>query len=352
MDLVRRKLRLLHYSKRTEEAYLGWIEQYLRFVRAKRGEWVHPANARGAEVNEFLTFLAVERNVAAATQNQALSSLLFLYTRVLEMELPAVDAVRAQRPARLPTVLSIDEVRRLLECLPRGPYRLMGELMYGSGLRVMECVRLRVKDIDFERGQITIRDGKGQKDRAVPLPRKLQGDLRRQQQRAAQVHRRDVADGHGRVWLPHALREKYPQADGELAWQYLFPSSRLSRDPREPREAMECPTRQALPADSGLLQTTVHGDSLPDVRPALRRHHLHENAVQKAVHTAVRQAGFMKRVSCHTLRHSFATHLLEGGADIRTVQELLGHADVSTTMIYTHVLQRGACGVTSPLDRL
>jgi integron integrase len=274
-----------------------------------------------ADVNEFLTHLAVSRDVAASTQNQALSAMLFLYKHVLRMELPSVDAVRVQRPTRLPVVLSADKVRRLLACMPAGMHRTMAELMYSAGLRLMECCRLRVKDIDFDRGQLVVREGKGDKDRAAPLAARLREPLHCQIERVAARHEQDATAGHGQVWLPHALAAKYPQAGGELGWQYLFPSKRLSVDPRE-------------------------------TGGSLRRHHVHENSVQKAVKAAVRASGLTKPASCHTLRHSFATRLLEAGADIRTVQELLGHADVSTTMIYTHVLERGACGVTSPLDRL
>jgi integron integrase len=321
LERVARQLRALHYSKRTEAAYLHWIERYLRYVRQRDGQWRPPHELGVADVNDFLTHLAVSRNVAASTQNQALSAMLFLYKQVLHIELPLVDAVRAQRPARLPVVLSADEVRRLLACMPPGVHRTMAELMYSAGLRLMECCRLRVKDVDFARGQIIVREGKGDKDRVAPLAERLREPLRRQVERVAALHEQDAAAGHGRVWLPHALAAKYPQASGELAWQYLFPSKRLSTDPREPGGP-------------------------------LRRHHVHENAVQKAVKTAVRASGLAKPASCHTLRHSFATHLLQAGADIRTVQELLGHVDVSTTMIYTHVLARGACGVVSPLDRL
>jgi integron integrase len=352
MEMVRDKLRVLHYSKRTEQSYLLWIEQFLRFARQAAGRWIHPRDMPAGQINDFLTYLAVERRVAASTQNQALSAILFLYQKVLEIQMPPIDAVRAQRPTRLPTVLSIDEVRRLIACVPRGMHRLLCELMYGAGLRLMEAVRLRVKDIDFQRGQIIVREGKGEKDRAVPLPNKLIAPLREQIARVADLHPRDLADGYGSVWLPYALAEKLPGASRELGWQYLFPSSRLSRDPREPREAQEMRQRPAAPRGRASPRRESPVSEKPDHLPALRRHHLHENAVQKAVRAAVLRAGFTKRVSCHTLRHSFATHLLEAGYDIRTVQELLGHADVSTTMIYTHVLQRGACGVTSPLDRL
>ncbi|MCI0333619.1 MAG: integron integrase [Planctomycetes bacterium] len=346
LDQVRDKLRVLHYSKRTEKSYLLWIEQFLRFARQADGTWVHPAKLRGGEVNQFLTYLAVERGVAASTQNQALSALLFLHQRVLEIELPPLEAVRATRPERLPTVLSVDEVRRLLSAVPPGVYRTLAELMYSAGLRLMESVRLRVKDIDFARGQIMVRDGKGGKDRAVPLAQRLQRPLHTQLETVAALHARDLAAGRGRVWLPDALAEKLPNAPAELAWQYLFPSKRLSADPRNVAGTLRVPSARL---DNRSDDSSCGTRSVP---ATLMRHHVHENAVQKAVQAAVRKAGFTKRVSCHTLRHSFATHLLEAGYDIRTVQELLGHADVSTTMVYTHVLARGACGVTSPLDRL
>ncbi len=319
LDQVRDALRTRHYSIRTEEAYLGWIRRYILF-HGKR----HPREMGAAEIEAFLTDLAVEGRVAASTQNQALAALLFLYQNVLEVDLPRLDAVRAKRPERLPVVLSIDEVRTVLGGM-RGVYRLMAELMYGSGLRLLECCRLRVKDLDFARGQIVVREGKGDKDRVVPLPRSRAEQLREQVRSVKVLHDRDLASGHGRVWLPSALGEKYPQADRELGWQYLFPSSRLGVDPR-----FDGPSGQA---------------------PRMR-HHVHENMVQKQFRKAVLAAGITKRASCHTLRHSFATHLLEAGHDIRTVQELLGHRDVSTTMIYTHVLQLGAGGVSSPLDRL
>ena len=315
LDQLRAKTRLLHYSKRTEDAYVDWSTRFILF-HGKR----HP-NAMGvAEIEAFLTHLAVERKLAASTQNQAFSALLFLYQKVLEIELPKVEFLRAQRPDRLPVVMSVDEVRAILDRMI-GTHRLLAELMYGSGLRILECCRLRVKDVDFDRHQILVRDGKGEKDRAVPLPRRLEPKLKGQLVEAKVIHERDLAAGNGRVWLPYAYAEKWPQADREFGWQYLFPSSKLSVDPR---------------SDDGVL----------------RRHHIHENGVQKEVKKAVLACGFAKRVSCHTFRHSFATHLLEAGSDIRTVQELLGHADVSTTMIYTHVLQRGPGGVVSPLDRL
>jgi integron integrase len=318
LDRVRTRLRIGHYSIRTEEAYVGWIRRYILF-HGKR----HPAEMGTAEVEAFLTSLAVEGRVAASTQNQAMAALLFLYTHVLEIPLGSIDALRAKRPKRLPVVLSRDEVRAVLGRM-EGVYRLMAELMYGSGLRLLECCRLRVKDVDFDRRQIVVREGKGDKDRVVPLPGSVVERLQGRIEVVRHQHRDDLAGGLGRVWLPTALAEKFPKADRELGWQYLFPSSRLSLDPR---------------AETG--------------SPPIRlRHHLDENQIQKKVRAAVIATGLTKRASCHTLRHSFATHLLEAGADIRTVQELLGHQDISTTMLYTHVLQRGACGVVSPLDRL
>tara|TARA_B100002049_G_scaffold216205_1_gene182017 strand:- start:740 stop:1714 length:975 start_codon:yes stop_codon:yes gene_type:complete len=313
LDQVRERIRLKHYSIRTEKTYLAWIRRFILFHDKK-----HPKDMGKPEVETFLTHLAVDRHVAASTQNQALNAVLFLYKEVLGTELPWMeDVVRVKRPARIPEVLSSSEVARLLTQLD-GTYRLMASLLYGSGLRLMEAVRLRVKDVDFDYRQIVVRDAKGAKDRVTPLPASIAETLKRQIDRVAAQHRRDIAAGYGCVYLPTALATKYPNAQTELAWQYAFPSSRLSTDPR-----------------SGVT----------------RRHHLSEKGLQHAVKGAVKRAGINKKASCHTLRHSFATHLLERGNDIRTVQELLGHKSVQTTMIYTHVLKLGGRGVVSPLDR-
>ena len=330
LDRVRAKTRLLHDSKRTEEAYVGWLTKFIVF-HGKR----HPETMGEAEIEAFLNHLATVRQVAASTQNQAFSAILFLYQQVLEIELPTISALRAKRPERLPVVMSVDEVRTLIDRMT-GTHRLLAELMYGTGLRILECCRLRVKDLDFDRRQILVRDGKGEKDRMVPLPRRIEGKLRTQIAERKVLHERDLAKGHGRVWLPYAFAEKHPGAATEFGWQYLFASSKLSEDPRKDLEDRE---------------ETRHADAVP-LATELMRHHLHENTLQKEVKKAVQACGFTKKVSCHTFRHSFATHLLESGTDIRTVQDLLGHADVSTTMIYTHVLNRGPLGVVSPLDRL
>ncbi|MBM4074844.1 MAG: integron integrase [Planctomycetes bacterium] len=330
LEKTRQLMRARHMSIRTEEAYLRWIEEYLRYFKDRNSEWIHPTEMGNSEINQFLTHLAVDRRVAASTQNQAFSALLFLYTQVLEMKI-GINAVRAKRPDHVPVVLSIDEVRRVLNNLPFGVMSLMGGLMYGAGLRLMECCRLRVKDIDFERFQITVRDGKGEKDRMVPLPRRLVDGLRNQVEAVRHQHNQDLEVGAGWVWLPYAYAEKNPEAGRSLIWQYVFPAQHLTREPR-PRESTE-------------LRVVKQ-----DVQ--LRRHHIHETTVQKAMYNAVKKAGLSKPANCHTLRHSFATHLLEDGKDIRTIQELLGHADVKTTMIYTHVSTLGATGVLSPLDRL
>jgi integron integrase len=314
LDRVRQALRARHMSRRTEEAYVAWIRRYIVF-HGKR----HPAEMGAAEVTTFLTSLAVEGRVAASTQNQALSALLFLYRDVLESDLPWLEGlVRAKRPARLPVVLTREEVRAVLHRLDGVP-RLMACLLYGAGLRVLECCRLRVQDLDFASNQIVVRGGKGDKDRVTMLPGIVKADLSRHLEDVRAQHERDLAAGAGWVELPTALLRKYPGAGREWGWQWVFPATRIYRD------------------------------RLTGQR---RRHHLHESVLQRAVKTAVRQAGIAKRASPHTLRHSFATHLLEDGHDIRTVQELLGHRDVSTTMIYTHVLNRGPGAVRSPADRI
>ena len=310
---MRARVRRLGLSIRTEEAYVGWVRRFI-FANDKR----HPRELGAREVEAFLTHLAMHGRVAASTQNQALSALLFLYREVLQQELPWMENIRrAKRPERLPVVLSREEVAALLEEM-NGVTWLMASLLYGAGLRLMECVRLRVQDVDFVRREITVRQGKGGKDRRTMLPAIIVDALQGQLAEARRVHERDLAAGFGAVWLPNALARKYPNAAREWAWQYVFPASSRSIDPRSSVE---------------------------------RRHHLDETVLQRAVKQAVRRARIDKPATCHTLRHSFATHLLEAGHDIRTIQELLGHKDVSTTQIYTHVLNRGGRGVLSPLDR-
>ena len=314
VERLREAIRGRHYSRRTEKAYWYWI-RYFIFFHGKR----HPAQMGAAEVTAFLSWLATERNVAAATQNQALSALLFLYKSVLGVELPWLgEMVRAQRPVRIPTVLSEAEVRRLLDCVAPNA-RLMVGLLYGAGLRQIECLSLRVKDVDFAYRQVLVRDGKGARDRVTMLPENLVQPLQRHLGSVRALHARDLKEGFGEVRLPYALARKYPRAGREWAWQLVFPSGNRSADPED---------------------------------GVIRRHHVHPDTLSRAVSTAARRAAIAKRVSCHTLRHSFATHLLERGYDIRTVQELLGHSDVSTTMIYTHVMNKGARAVKSPLDRL
>ncbi len=314
LEQVQARIRVKHYSIRTERAYLDWVKRYILFHQKK-----HPAQMGAQEVEAFLSHLAVEGNVAASTQNQAKSALLFLYREVLEIDLPWLDNVtKARVPQRLPVVLTHAEVRSLLDRL-EGSQWLMASLLYGAGLRLLECVRLRVKDIEFERGELIVRDGKGQKDRMTMLPAKLIEPLRPHIERVKRLHEEDLAAGYGEVYLPNALNRKYPNGGKMWGWQYVFPSTRLSLDPRS---------------------------------NATRRHHTDEKGLQRAVKRAVHAAGIVKPATPHTLRHSFATHLLQSGYDIRTVQELLGHNDVSTTMIYTHVLNKGGKGVNSPLDFL
>jgi integron integrase len=314
LDRVRAAVRARHFSRRTEKAYVAWIRRYI-FFHDKR----HPADMGGPEITKFLSALAMEGDVAASTQNQALSALLFLYREVLGQDLPWLDdIVRAKRPVRLPAVLSREEVRAVIRQIDGTP-RLMALLLYGGGLRLLECARLRVKDVDFARNQITVRGGKGDKDRVAPLPAVVAADLARHLDAVKQQHDLDVHRGAGWVELPGALARKYPSAGRDWPWQWVFPA-----------------TRPYVDRETGQR----------------RRHHLHESVLQRAVKLAVRRAGLPKPATCHTFRHSFATHLLEDGADIRTVQELLGHRDVSTTMIYTHVLNRGPAGVRSPADRI
>jgi integron integrase len=314
LDQVRDLLRTKHYSIRTETQYLQWIRRFILY-HGKR----HPRDMGGEEVGQFLTHLATEGNVAAATQNQALSALLFLYREILKVELPWLDKViRAKKPQRLPVVLTQGEVSRVLERMD-GTWGLMARLLYGTGMRLMECCRLRVLDVDFERGEIMVRNGKGAKDRVTMLPDALREPLQSHLARRRLLWQDDAARDMEEVWLPHALARKYPNAGKEWRWQYVFCSGSYSIDPRSGHE---------------------------------RRHHIDEKLLQRAMKKAVAASGIDKHATPHTLRHSFATHLLDSGYDIRTVQELLGHSDVSTTMIYTHVLNKGGRGVASPLDRL
>ena len=312
LDVVREKCRAKHYSYRTEQQYVTWIRRFILYS-AKR----HPADMSAPDVARYLTHLAVERHVSASTQNQALAAILFLYRQVLEVDLPLPEnVVRARMPQHVPVVLSRKEVHALIAQLD-GPLHLIAQLLYGSGLRVMEALRLRVKDVDFEYSQIVVRDGKGQKDRVTILPDGAAAALRSHLQTVRVQHLRALERGYGGVELPHALAQKYPRAHLEWAWQYAFPAAQPSRDPRY---------------------------------KALRRHHLHERTVRRAVRVAAQRVGIDRPVGPHTLRHCFATHLLERGYDIRTVQELMGHADVCTTQSYTHVMKKGAGAVKSPLD--
>lgn len=311
LNRVREVIRTRHYSIRTEQSYTQWVRRFILF-HGKR----HPKELGEHEVVAFLTHLAVKRQVSPSTQNQALNALVFLYRHVLDQPLGDIlGAVRAKRPERLPVILTRTEVRQLFANLD-GPHWLPACLLYGSGLRLMECLRLRVKDLDFDHRAITVRCGKGGKDRVVTLPDPCIEPLKQQLALVCRLHSKDLQDGFGAVWLPHALARKYPRAATELGWQYVFPASKRSVDPR-----------------SGVT----------------RRHHLDASCLQRAIKLAVRKAGIAKPASCHTLRHCFATHLLERGMDIRTVQEQLGHKDIRTTQIYTHVLQRGGNAVVSPL---
>ncbi len=305
-------IRIKHYSYKTEKSYINWIKRYILF-HDKR----HPKEMGSAEIEAFLTHLAVEENVAASTQNQALNAILFLYREVIKQELDLqVNAVRAKRSRYIPTVLTKEEVLAIINNLS-GVYQLVVKLLYGTGLRQTECLQLRIKDLDFSQKQVIVRDGKGMESRVTMLPTSLIEELQFNLQIVKRLHQQDLEKGYGSVCLPFALERKYKNADREWIWQFVFPSNRISQDLR-----------------NGIIL----------------RHHLHESGLQKAVKQAVKMAGVAKRVSCHTFRHSFATHLLQDGYDIRTVQELLGHKDIKTTMIYTHVLNRGGRGVRSPLD--
>lgn len=322
-DQIREVMRFHHYSYRTEKTYIQWIYRFLQFHRSPvragpdRG-WRHPRDLGGSSVAEFLSHLAQDRNVAASTQNQALNALVFLYQRVLNIELGDIgEFARVRRPARLPEVLTQEETRRVLAALKPGTSGLIVRLLYGAGLRLMEALRLRIKDLDFARGRMVVREGKGNKDRFTLLPEALAPELRKHLERVKLLFDQDIAEGFGRVALPHALARKYPGADREWAWQWVFPSARRSKDPRD---------------------------------GVIRRHHANELSVQRAMKEAVNLARLGKRASCHTLRHCFATHLLENKYDIRTVQDLLGHKDVATTQLYTHVMQKPGLGVRSPLD--
>jgi len=313
LDQLRDQLRVKHYSLRTEQAYIAWVRRFILFHDKK-----HPLSMGAAEINAFIAHLVIDGKVAASTQNQALSAIVFLYHHVLNVELDQtiLSAVRPQKSSHIPTVLSKQEARQVIDHMD-GIFRLLAQMMYGSGLRLMEVLRLRVKDLDFANHQIVVRDGKGENDRITMFPDSLLEPLRLHFKHVKALHEKDLFDGFGTVYLPYALEKKYPNANREFAWQYAFPASDLSADP---------------------------------VTGVKQRHHIHETSLQKAVKRAARLTGIDKPVSPHTFRHSFATHLLQSGYDIRTVQELLGHKNVKTTMIYTHVLQRGGLAVKSPLD--
>jgi integron integrase len=316
LDQVREVMRIKHYSIRTERCYCDWIRRYIHFHKMRLREELTQESR--AKMELFLSDLAVNGKVAAATQNQAFNSLLFLYREVLGQAVEGVEAVRADRPVRVPVVLTKDETRRVILAMS-GTTQLVVKLLYGSGLRLLEALRMRVQDVDLEMKQVTVRDGKGAKDRYTTLAESLTPVLREHLEAVRMRHQEDLKEGYGAVYLPGALERKYPKAAREWRWQYVFPARDLSKDPR-----------------SGQI----------------RRHHLDEATIHRAIKTAVARVGIQKSVSSHTFRHSFATHGLQGGADIRTIQELLGHADVSTTMIYTHVMGQGGCGMKSPLDSL
>ncbi|MEJ2363031.1 MAG: integron integrase [Gammaproteobacteria bacterium] len=314
LEQVRHSLRVKHYSLRTEQSYIYWIRYFIRFHKKR-----HPAEMGAPEVEAFLTHLAVNRKVSPSTQNQALSAILYLYKQVLKVELPWLqNVIRAKTKKYIPVVFTRDEVKRLLAQFD-GTYWLLFSLIYGAGLRISECARLRVKDVDFHYKQLLIRDSKGNKDRVTVLPAPLIEPLRNHLARVNELHEQDLANGFGEVYLPYALARKYPRAAMDFQWQYVFPSRDIATDPRT---------------------------------KARRRHHIYEKSLHRVIKQAMQRAGIVKPASTHTLRHSFATHLLEDGYDIRTVQELLGHKDLKTTQIYTHVLQKGGAAVRSPLERI
>jgi integron integrase len=319
LDQCREALRFWHYSYRTEQTYLDWIQRFVRFCRDQSGDWRHPRECGETEIQAFLSHLANERQVGASTQNQALNAVVFLYREVLTRDLGDFsDFARAKRPGRLPAVLTREECARLFNNM-QPPMKWIAELLYGSGMRLMECLRLRIKDVDFDRGLITVRSGKGDKDRVTILPNTVAPSLREQLKECRSLWEQDRREMLPGVWMPDALSRKYPKAGEQWAWYWLWPSRETSIDPR-------------------------------DKDRVRRRHHVLDASVQIAVKAAAREVGINKWVTPHILRHSFATHLLEGGTDIRTVQDLLGHADVSTTMIYTHVMKKPGMGVRSPLD--
>ena len=314
LDRARYRIRLKGYSIRTEQSYVSWIRRFILFHNKR-----HPQDMGKDEIEAYLTHLAVNRHVAPSTQNQAFNALLFLYRNVLEIEFPEnINAYRSKRPVRLPTVLTKAETLKIIPMIT-GVHQVMVKILYGSGLRAIECLRLRVKDLDFNMNQIIVRDGKGKIDRVTILPDDIKDPLRKQLIFIKQLHENDLSKGFGGVYLPYALAKKYKNADKEFIWQYVFPAKTISNDPR-----------------SGIK----------------RRHHIHQSSLNKAIKKAAKMAKINKLISCHSFRHSFATHLLADGYDIRTVQELLGHKDVSTTMIYTHVLNKGGSAVRSPLDRV
>lgn len=314
LDQVGNVIRVKHYSIRTEQSYVQWIRRYILFHNKK-----HPKDMGEKEINAFLKHLAVNRNVSASTQTQALSAILFLYKEVLGQEIGFIENIyRAKKPKRIPVVFTRDEIRAVMKHL-KGEKWTMANLIYGSGLRLMECLRLRVKDVDFSYNQILVRDGKGHQDRITMLPETIKHPLKKHLENVWRTHQKDLKEGYGSVYLPYVLSRKYRTADREWGWQYVFPSRKRSVDPRSGK---------------------------------IRRHHLNQQVLQRAIKSAIRSAAINKQGSSHSLRHSFATHLLEDGYDIRSIQELLDHKDVKTTMVYTHVLKRGGKGVKSPADRL